>query len=142
MLALGPTGEGETVDLGVVADIHRQMRMQVGEPDEVGVRMRRAEFAELPHELAAQGGCRHHVARDGLDHNGRAAAVVAGGDEGGAGDSGVRVEDRLDLLGVERAVVGFDPLGLAAAEPEAALGVEVAEIAETVPDGGRPILDF
>ena len=51
------------------------------------------------------------------------------------------VEDRLDLLGVERAVVGFDPLGLAAAEPEAAEGIEVAEIAETVPDR-RPSFDF
>ena len=134
MLALGPTGEGEAVDLGVVADIHRQMRVQVGEANEVGVRMRRAEFAELPHELAAQGRSGHHVARDGLDHNGRPATVMAGGDEGGAGDIGVRVEDRLDLLGVERAVVGFDPLGLAAAEPESPEGVQITHVSETMPN--------
>ena len=31
---------------------------------------------------------------------------------------------------------GFDPLGLAAAEPEPAVGIEVAAVAHAMPDGG------
>jgi len=63
-------------------------------------------------------------------------AVVADADQGGAGDVGMGVENRLDLLGVERAVGGLDALGLAAAEPEAAGRIEVTEVADAVPDGG------
>jgi len=42
------------------------------------------------------------------------------------------VEDGFDLLGVERAVGGFHTLRLAAAEPQAAVAVEPADIAHAV----------
>src|SRR3546814_10355748 len=46
------------------------------------------------------------------------------------------VEHRFDLFGAQGAGGGDHALGLAAAEPEAAVGVEVAEVAHAVDDAG------
>src|SRR5690606_41003946 len=58
----------------------------------------------------------------------------------------VRGEYRLDLLGVERAGGGLDPLALAAAEPQAPLLVEPAEVAHAVHDAfaaiGKALADL
>src|SRR3546814_11626564 len=49
---------------------------------------------------------------------------------------GMDVEHRFDLFGAQGAGGGDHALGLAAAEPEAAVGVEVAEVAHAVDDAG------
>ena len=46
-------------------------------------------------------------------------------------------EDLFAWFGVKSAAGGFDALGFAAAEPEAAIGVEIAAVAQAMPDRAR-----
>src|SRR3546814_11884752 len=61
---------------------------------------------------------------------------LADADQRGAPHLGMDVEHRFDLFGAQGAGGGDHALGLAAAEPEAAVGVEVAEVAHAVDDAG------
>lgn len=61
--------------------------------------------------------------------------------EGGAVDGGVLVDDAFAAVGEEESVVGFDVFCFASAEPDVALGVDKAEVAHAVPDGGL-FVDF
>src|SRR5690606_36194868 len=61
-------------------------------------------------------------------------AAFADADQRAAAHVRVRVEHRLDLFGAQGARRGDHALRLAAAEPEAAVGVEVAQVAHAVDD--------
>ncbi len=56
-------------------------------------------------------------------------------DEGGAINPGMVVEDGFTGDGIHWPVAGQDDVGLASAEPEAPLGIEVAHVPHAVPKG-------
>src|SRR3546814_2607276 len=64
--------------------------------------------------------------------HGALRAAFADADQRGAPHLGMDVEHRFDLFGAQGTGGGDHALGLAAAEPEAAVGVEVAEVAHAV----------
>src|SRR3546814_13541501 len=68
--------------------------------------------------------------------HGALRAAFADADQRGAPHLGLAVEHRFDLFVAQGAGGGDHALGLAAAEPEAAVGVEVAEVAHAVDDAG------
>ena len=127
----GPTGEREAVDLGVVADVDGKFLAEVEKFDRGGRGVLERELAEFAGEGAALGGV---LEFDFDDDGGALLAGVAEADEGAAGDAGVLAEDLFDGFGEERAGGGLDALDLAAAKPEAVVGVKVAAVAEAVED--------
>ena len=126
-----PLGEGEAVDLRVVADIDREARMEVEEFDPGGVLVGEAEGAQLPGEGAALRG----IFQGRFNDEGRALlAAFAEADEGAAGDARVLAKNLFAGLCVLRAKDGDDAFDFAADEPEHALCVEVAAVAHAMPD--------
>jgi hypothetical protein len=124
------------VDFGVVADVHGEAALEEDAGDGAGRWGSGGESEEFGGEAGAAGAGAGEMAGLGFDdERGFLARARAEADEGAAGDAGMAVEDGFEAVGVERAGVGFDTLGGAAAKPEAALGVAVAEVAEAVPDG-------
>ena len=129
----GPLGEGESVNFGVVADVDGQLGVKVKAFDRGGVGRGQGEGAEFAGESPGLGGI-----ADGRfdDDGGKLVRGAAETDEGAARGAGVDAEDLFAGFGVKNTLGGGDAFGFAAAEPEAAVGVEVTAVAEAVKDGG------
>src|SRR5690606_24281787 len=137
VMAAGPTSQREAVDLGVVAHINRQARVEIEGFDAFGVRVGFAELAEGAGEPTAIGAGVAVNTRDRLDDNrGALPAALTDADQGAAADVGVGVKMGFDLLGIEHALGRGHAFGEPAAKPEASLGVEPAGVAHAVPDVG------
>src|SRR5690606_7270926 len=100
--------------------------------DPGGVRVRGADAAQVALD-AGPIAARYALGQLDAQHR-RPCADVADTDQRGPAHLRVGVEDRLDLLGKQRAGRGRDPVRLAAAEPQPALGVEVAHVAHAMYD--------
>jgi len=121
------------MDLGVVADVHGELRVEEKALDVSGGRVSEGEGPEFAGKSAGFGG----VADNGLDHDGgKLRRRGAEADQGATGSAGMCAEDLFAGFGVKDALGGGDALGFATAKPETTGGVEIAAIAETVPDGG------
>src|ERR1019366_4722654 len=127
----GPFGEGEPVDLGVVADVDREARMKIEEFDRLRVLVLEGERAEFVSQTAA--GTR--IRQIEFNNDGRTLlAAGAEADEGTARGETMRAKHPFARFGVQGASGGLDAFGLAPAEPEAAIGVEVTTVTHAVPD--------
>src|SRR3546814_17287214 len=129
-----PRGQFRAPDLGVVADVDREARVEEEGFDPCSVHEAIAEMAQFV------GDARPLVARDTraqLDaQHGALRAALADPDQRGAPHPGMDVEPRIDLFGAQGAGGADHALGLANAEPEAAAGVEVAAVAQAVDAAG------
>lgn len=100
--------------------------------DSSRVRVRSAQRAQCGFHLR-KCRCRHARLQFHAQHR-LLLSGCADTDQGGAPHLRMHVEDRLHLLGVERAGGGFHAVGLAPAEPQASFGIEVAHIAHAMHD--------
>lgn len=119
------------MDLGVVPDVNRQLRMEIEDPDRSGVRMGECELAQFAGEGPGLAGIFHA----GLNDEGR--ALGAGGteaDEGAARGARMGAENLLTGLGEQRTGGRGYTFNGPAAEPEPSVRVEVAAIAHAMPD--------
>ena len=108
--------EGEGVDLRGVDEAFAVVAQLVGDAGVFGLR---------------RPGLQLHAQQRAL------RAAIADADQGGAADFRVRIEDGFDLLGAQRGVARDHALRLSAAEPQAAFGIEIAEVAHAVDDARR-----
>src|ERR1700690_668213 len=126
----GPAGEGEAVDLGVVADVHGKFRPEIKERDPGGGGIAQGELAKLPDEaggIPPEGGFR--------DQGRALAPAFPDADQGAAPGPGMDAKNLLADFRVGCAGLGFDPLGFPPAKPNASVGTDMAAVAHPMPDG-------
>src|SRR3569623_3216002 len=114
-------------DLRIVADIHRECGMEQHVADAARMLELRCEVADFRLDafaLVAGAGLHFHAQHRLLLH----------AHPGGAAHAGHGVEDRFDLLGLQIALRRAHALGLAPADPQAALRIEIAGVAPAVHD--------
>ena len=128
----GPLREREAMNLGIVADVDRKLRVEVEKFNGCGVRMLKRENPQFTSEEA---GGRRIFDHGFDDQRGTLAATFAETDEGAAGDPGVASKHLLARLGVECALLRFDSLNFASNEPQTTVGIEVAAVAHAMPNG-------
>ena len=117
------------MNLGIVADVDGELRVEVEKFNRCRVRMLKRENPQFTSEDA---GGRRIFDHGFDDQRGTLAATFAETDEGAAGDPGVASKHLLARLGVECALLRFDSLNFASNEPQTTVGIEVAAVAHAM----------
>jgi hypothetical protein len=127
---IGDDGQLLAIDLRVMTDVDRERAVWQEVADFVSVSEACGDLDQLTrNRFMIDIRCEWFV------HNHRRLpAARADANECRASHVGVSVEHRFAAFRVERAVGGFDAMRFPTAVPEAALAIEIADVADAMPD--------